>query len=62
MEMDNHCLLYWLCDCGPLGNVCCVGHITALDGGNFASAFVSAAASSGIGSYARGVYMNSNIL
>ena len=39
-----------------------ITYITALDGGNFASAFVSAAASSGIGSYARAVYMNSNIL
>lgn len=34
------------------------GLVSALDGGNFASAFVSGAAASGIGSFAQGVNMN----
>ena len=34
------------------------GVVSALDGGNFASAFVSGAAASGIGSFAQGVNMN----
>ena len=38
------------------------GVVSALDGGNFASAFVSGAAASGIGSYAQSVNMNSGLM
>lgn len=38
------------------------GVVSALDGGNFASAFVSGAAASGIGSYAQSVKMNSGLM
>ena len=38
------------------------GVVSALDGGNFASAFVSGAAASGIGSYAQGINMNSGLM
>jgi len=38
------------------------GVVSALDGGNFASAFVSGAAASGIGSYAQRVNMNSGLM
>lgn len=38
------------------------GVASALDGGNFASAFVSGAAASGIGSYAQSVNMNSGLM